>query len=76
MIEQAMSLKKRYDTMVKNFDKEHFREYFTDFFNLYPFITKIEWTQYTPSFNDGDPCYFSATYPKITLTPSYVFGAP
>lgn len=25
----------------------------------YPEVVQISWTQYTPSFNDGDPCVFS-----------------
>lgn len=25
-------------------------------FDLYPNVTTVTWNQYTPSFNDGDPC--------------------
>lgn len=28
-------------------------------FDAHPEIGRIEWTQYTPYFNDGDPCVFS-----------------
>jgi len=28
-------------------------------FAEYPNVTKLTWTQYTPYFNDGDPCVFS-----------------
>ena len=32
---------------------------FADFFAKYSdYIVSISWTQHTPSFNDGDPCYF------------------
>jgi hypothetical protein len=29
-----------------------------EFFNKYPFVRAIAWTQYTPYFNDGEPCKF------------------
>ena len=29
-------------------------------FNKYPDLEAITWTQYTPYFNDGEPCEFSA----------------
>jgi L-ribulose-5-phosphate 3-epimerase UlaE len=28
-------------------------------FEQYPAVTKMCWTQYTPYFNDGDPCVFN-----------------
>ncbi len=28
-------------------------------FEEYPFLGAIAWAQYTPYFNDGDPCVFS-----------------
>ena len=34
--------------------KEAARELFTQF----PDLQGVRWTQYTPYFNDGDPCYF------------------
>jgi hypothetical protein len=32
---------------------------FKAFFREYPEVTAIGWTQYTPHFNDGEPCEFS-----------------
>jgi hypothetical protein len=32
---------------------------FKQFFAEYPSVTAIGWTQYTPHFNDGEPCEFS-----------------
>lgn len=32
---------------------------FKRFFETTPAIKSISWVQYTPYFNDGDPCYFS-----------------
>lgn len=31
---------------------------FQAFFSSHPDVKAIEWTQYTPGFNDGDPCQF------------------
>lgn len=36
---------------------------FKAFFAKYPAITAIKWTQYTPYFNDGEPCEFSTNEP-------------
>lgn len=32
---------------------------FKELFSAYPNVKAIGWTQYTPYFNDGDPCVFS-----------------
>ena len=32
---------------------------FKEFFEQYPEVKSLSWTQYTPYFNDGDACYFS-----------------
>jgi hypothetical protein len=37
------------------------------FFEKYPEVRAIAWTQYTPYFNDGDPCEFSVGDPHIIL---------
>lgn len=39
--------------------KEIIRSSFKAFFEANPKIKAITWTQYTPFFNDGDPCEFS-----------------
>lgn len=45
--------------------KEHFTIAMKEFFELYPFVSKIQWCQYTPYFNDGDECIFSVHDPEI-----------
>ena len=40
---------------------------FDALFIEYPEIGKIEWTQYTPYFNDGDPCVFGVGELAFTL---------
>lgn len=39
--------------------QESIFDLFKDFFAKHPEITGIQWTQYTPYFNDGDACTFS-----------------
>lgn len=34
------------------------KEMFSDFFKAHPEVRSIVWTQYTPYFNDGEPCVF------------------
>src|ERR1700674_1049946 len=34
------------------------RDGLKNIFDKYPSIENISWTQYTPYFNDGDPCVF------------------
>jgi hypothetical protein len=34
-------------------------ETFHTFFTEFPEVSHVHWTQYTPHFNDGDPCTFS-----------------
>lgn len=76
MIEQVMSLKKRYEKMVKGFKEEDFKGWFLEYFKLYPFITSIKWTQYTPYFNDGDRCVFSIQEPELELSAAFVSANP
>lgn len=45
--------------LAKEKGKEAFKEYSLQLFNENPIIQEIRWDQYTPSFNDGDPCEFT-----------------
>jgi hypothetical protein len=38
-----------------------------EFFEAYPEVEGVRWHQYTPYFNDGDPCVFSVNEPDIRL---------
>jgi hypothetical protein len=48
--------------------KVTFKEQVADLFKARPTLESFSWTQYTPYFNDGEPCVFSAStdYPEIT----------
>lgn len=42
--------------------KNAFNDIFKTFFNLYPEIEAVAWNQYTPYFNDGEPCVFGVGF--------------
>lgn len=44
------------------------KEALNEFFEAHPEVVGIAWAQYTPYFNDGDPCYFRVADPEFYLT--------
>lgn len=66
MLEQFKEAKKKANEAIaaaKELVKDAFKEASSFFFAQYPNVESITWRAYTPSFNDGDPCYFSSTHP-------------
>jgi hypothetical protein len=59
-------LREEAKTKVESIFKTAVLELFTE----YPNLKQISWTQYTPYFNDGDPCTFSShhNYASIKFT--------
>ena len=51
----------------KNTIREKFHGAFETIFRQYPQVKKIVWSQGTPGFCDGDPCYFSVHEPTIQI---------
>jgi hypothetical protein len=47
---------------------------FKKFFAEYPQVTAVGWTQYTPYFNDGEPCEFSVGDFHATTRTGVDFG--
>ncbi len=56
---KIIKMKAEYDKAVKTQSKSILTEIFENFFDSCPEAKIVTWTQGTPSFNDGDPCYFS-----------------
>jgi hypothetical protein len=54
---------------ISTFGKEALAEKFKDFFEKHPQVEAVEWTQYTPYFNDGDVCEFRRNEFGYVLTP-------
>ncbi len=44
------------------------RHAFTEFFKKYPEVQAVKWVQYTPFFNDGEPCIFRMGEFEVLLT--------
>lgn len=44
------------------------KDVFKSFFDSYPEVKTIHWTQYAPYFNDGDECVFGVYQPYFTRT--------
>lgn len=48
---------------VKEKSQEALKASFKELFDAHPTILGLRWTQYTPYFNDGEPCRFSVNEP-------------
>lgn len=64
--EMREGMKKLHEEITKK-AKEGFQELVRDLFEDHPTLISFGWRQYTPYFNDGDPCYFNAWTEDISL---------
>lgn len=60
-------MKADYHSALEAGAKEAIRDRFASLFAAYPDVEGVRWTQYTPYFNDGEPCVFSVNSPDILL---------
>jgi len=67
---ELTALKKAYDEKLEKQGEDAVKEVFKEFFDKHPSAESITWRQYTPYFNDGDPCYFSVHEFNLTLNDS------
>jgi len=69
--ELASELQTQYYKVLKEIKEEDFLELFRPMFDQFPQILAVGWVQYTPSFNDGDPCTFrmGEFYPIMATVP-------
>lgn len=65
LIAEQRKLKKQFQADAQ----EMFRGITKEFFDKNPSITAFKWAQYTPYFNDGDPCEFRVNAPTFTNAP-------
>jgi hypothetical protein len=70
IIQEVKSKQKEIQVLKKELQKKSQEAFFKgakEIFNTCPDFKSISWTQYTPYFNDGDECKFSANidYPEI-----------
>lgn len=52
---------------VEEMSKDAFKEMSTEVFTNHPIVAGFEWRQYTPYFNDGEPCVFGARTDEPTM---------
>lgn len=67
LIDEYNEKKRELQKLVGEKGKDLLQKEFDFFFEEYPEVEKIEWTQYTPYFNDGDPCVFRVGELAFTL---------
>ncbi len=53
-----LALAERYKKIVAEKGEALLIKVFNEFFQNYPEVKAVAWTQYTPYFNDGEPCVF------------------
>lgn len=60
---------KAFQTKMEQEGKDLFKSMSAQLFDENPTLVKFGWTQYTPYYNDGDECVFSANldYPRFLL---------
>lgn len=58
LFDELTALKEAYDTKLAEEGEDAVKELFKEFFEANPKAAAVSWRQYTPYFNDGDPCYF------------------
>lgn len=66
-LETLASSKKELDEKLIIEGKVAIEEAIKEFFDAYPKIEKLRWMQFTPYYNDEDPCYFSVQKIEVKL---------
>jgi hypothetical protein len=66
-LEDLRKMKTAYQEALKASAKDALREHFAALFAAHPDVAGIRWTQYTPHFNDGEPCTFGVNEPDLLL---------
>ena len=66
-IKQKQAEIKRLQKELQDKSSEIFLSSFKNLFEETPKLKSFAWSQYTPYFNDGDTCYFSANTDYLTI---------
>lgn len=59
---------------IKSVGQSSIKEMFVELFKQFPSVQDVQWTQYTPHFNDGDPCVFRVNDPEVRFTEGTVIA--
>lgn len=67
-ISDLKKLKEEYEKVLREKGQEIMKEAIEAFFKANPKVTGVAWSQYTPHFNDGDPCVFGVNEPGFSVS--------
>ena len=65
--EEVRRLQEELKTKIAAIGRDDINEFFAPIFTANPALKAVKWTQYTPYFNDGEPCVFSVYDPDVML---------
>ena len=68
-IEKYRESKEEAERVAKKIGRAEFKPFFTTLFMRYPTVHAVQWTQFTPHFNDGSPCTFDVQDPYVARKP-------
>ena len=71
-LQDYIDAKKNLQAQGKLLGQQSIKGLFLEFFEGHPEVEQLRWTQYTPSFNDGDPCTFDVYEPSVKLSGEHV----
>lgn len=58
-LDELIAARETYKNLLRNQSQEIVLEWAKGIFDANPTVTAIRWRQYTPAWNDGDPCRFT-----------------
>lgn len=64
--------RQNYQSLMQEHGAALVEEMAKDIFDTFPCVRAIRWAQYTPYFNDGDPCYFRVREARIALNEDFM----
>lgn len=64
--------RQNYQALMRQHGAALVEEMAKDIFDAFPCVRAIQWTQYTPYFNDGEPCYFSVNEARLALNEDFM----
>lgn len=66
-MKELKTLKDNYEKLLREKGQEIMKGAVEEFFKANPEIKTVTWTQYTPFFNDGEPCEFRVGDPYFSM---------
>ena len=68
LAKKTVALKAEISKEAKASGKKEIKAHLDEIFAKFPDVTGIRWRQYTPYFNDGDPCEFAVHEAEVKLS--------